>query len=386
MTAYRVRVDKRGEQVWKAAPILVDGKQRTRTFTVPSGLQRDADKEAERIRSDLRREAEQRAAAKPDPGTVRGFVRRWLEEIEVELSPTTMTSYRHYAAGIVDEFGARRLDEVTTADIRNWYARLARGSAARPAVSAATIDHYHRVLRVIMRRAVVDDLIAKPPTVGVKRPKPATKDMALPKDADMVELIGRTRGDVRIAVRIAAACGMRRGELVGLRWSDITRREFHIVRAMIDAEGGTVAKSTKGKRERTVSLDYGTLRVLAAHRRGQVALAAQLGYDLALRDDRYILANLELDPSGQRCYSASWLSHGWARARGDAPVRLHDIRHWYATKVLESRQASIAELSAWLGHAQVSTTLNIYTRADPIRRRVSSQIMGPLLGPGTESK
>jgi hypothetical protein len=46
---------------------------------------------------------------------------------------------------------------------------------------------------------------------------------------------------------------------------------------------------------------------------------------------------------------------------------------------MESRQASIVELSSWLGHAQVSTTVNVYTKADPARARVSAAIMGPLL-------
>ena len=122
------------------------------------------------------------------------------------------------------------------------------------------------------------------------------------------------------------------------------------------------------------------MRVLAAHRRTQRRQAGELRATLAPAAECYIAADMAADPTGRTPHSPSWLSHGWASARGDVPVRLHDLRHWYATKILESGQATVAELSQWLGHAQVSTTMNIYVHAAPERRRVSADVMGGVLG------
>ena len=71
------------------------------------------------------------------------------------------------------------------------------------------------------------------------------------------------------------------------------------------------------------------------------------------------------------------MSDEWQRARGDMRVRLHDWRHWYATKkLLESGQVTIRELSEVLGHAQVSTTLNIYTHASEDSRTRAAAVIG----------
>ncbi|MBI4935846.1 MAG: site-specific integrase [Actinobacteria bacterium] len=357
---------------------LADGKQRQRSKSFRAATKQEARRKADAVAAGLRGAVEEERVA---AGTIAHLVQQWLDDNELTKSPTTMKGYRICARRIVAEFGKMRVDQLTSQDVRSWYTRLAKGDPKKGVapMTAATIDHHHAVLRAILRQAVADDMVAKPATFGVKRPKPEQRELRLPKDTDMLGLLAGTEGDLRIAVRIAAATGMRRGELVALRWSDIQRREVHCARAHIESGDGVLAKSTKGKRERRISLDHWTMRLLVVHRRLQVDQAAQLGVDLPLRRDRFILANMADDPTGQTAYTPSWLSHGWRRARGGAPVRLHDIRHWYATKVLESGEASIAELSEWLGHAQVSTTVNIYTHTDRDRRRVSAQVMGRVL-------
>lgn len=372
MTAHHIEGDR-----YKAVLYLGrdDGKrqrQRSRSFRASS--QREADKIAEKLRTEMRAEhnkTQREAAARA--GTFAEYFNAWLDEVEPHRSPTTMKGYRSNGKKLLAHFGSMPLDLIGSQDVRVWHAKLAKGG-----MSAATIDHHHALLSAVLRQALRDDKVTKAATFGAKRPKRPKYEITLPKDADVLAMVHGCGGDLRIAVRIAAACGLRRGELVALRWSDIKGRELKVARARIEV-AGAVEQSTKGKRSRPVPIDHPTMRVLAAHRRAQVAQAAQLGVTLDVRGDRRILANLADDPSGQTPYSLSWLSHGWESARRGSGMRLHDLRHWYATKTLEGGMATIAELSEWLGHAQVSTTLNIYTHTDATRRRAASRVMGRLL-------
>ena len=349
-----------------------DGKQRQRSRVFHAKNLQAARKAADPIRAALRAET---AGLRPDSGTVSEYVALWLAENEVEKSPTTMKGYRITAKRITERWGTLPLRDLTTPMVRAWYAELQRNG-----MSPATVRHQHAVLRAIMRRAVADELIARPPTFGVKLAKDVRRDLVLPKDADMLRLVRACTGDLAVAVRLAAACGLRRGELVGLRWCDIAGREVLVRRVLIETgDGVAVRDTTKGKRDRAVSLDGATMRALAAHRRHQRGQAAALGVTMAPAGEWYVLADMAADPSGGTPLSPSWLSHSWESARGAAKVRLHDLRHWYATKILESGQATVAELSQWLGHAQVSTTMNIYVHAAPERRRVSAKVMGGIL-------
>jgi len=350
-----------------------DGKQRQRSRSFAATSDRAANKAADAVRVQMRAEL---VGLRPDMHTVAGFVAQWLANNEAEKSPTTMKGYRIVCTRIVDRWGHLRLNELTTPMVRAWYTELKQAG-----MTPATLKHQHAVLRAVMRSAVADELIARPPTFGVKLPKDPDRELKLPRDADMVRLVNSMAGDLAIAVRLAAVAGLRRGELVALRWSDIQGRDVSVSKVLIEAHGQVMARDmTKGKKDRRVALDDATMRALVRHRQLQADQAHQLRGVLAPAAERAVLANMAADPTGRTPYSPTWLSHSWQQARGDMPVRLHDLRHWYATKVLESGEATVAELSQWLGHAQVSTTMNIYVHANPERRRVSARIMGRALG------
>ena len=360
------------------------GKQRQHTRSFRAKNDQAANRAAPAVKAKLRTE---RAGLRPDSGTVGEYVAQWLADNEGAKSPTTMKAYRITARRITERWGTLPLRELTTPMVRAWYTDL-----RREGMTPATMRHQHTILRIILRQAAADNLAGSPATFGVKMDKPTKRKLDLPKDADMLRLVRSCTGELGVAVRLAAACGLRRGELVGLRWCDIAGREVLVRRVLIEAHGAVeVRDTTKGKRDRAVALDGATMRALAAHRRHQRGQAAALGVAVAPAGEWYVLADMAGDPTGRTPLSPSWLSHGWAGARGTAKVRLHDLRHWYATKILESGQATVAELSQWLGHAQVSTTMDIYVHTAPERRRVSAAIMGGILdgqralSPGTRS-
>lgn len=354
---YAGRDERTGKEQYRSKSFRAEGIQKARKL---------ATKHADALLDEI-------ANGKVIRGTIAGYVDVWLKENAQTKSPTTMAGYRQIAGVIVKEFGRMKIDELRPRDVRAWYARL-----AADGMTQATIRHYHAVLNAICRQAWGDGEVTKPATFGVKLPKTERKTLELPTEQAMMVALSHAGGDLAAALRLALATGMRRGELLALRWADLHGTELHVERALIELKGDVQSKSTKGKRGRVVALDHQTMRMLATHRMTQTTAADMLGVTLMLRNDRYILADIKSDPTGQTPYPPTWLSHGWAvvrRAAGLPNVRLHDFRHRHATTLLDSG-VPIHVVSPRLGHATVTVTLDIYAHADRPADRAAARVIG----------
>jgi len=165
------------------------------------------------------------------------------------------------------------------------------------------------------------------------------------------------------AYRLLAATGMRRGEMLGLRWTDfdLVVGRLTINRSLTVVDGALVWSSPKTARSRrSLSLDPETVAVLRSHKVRQVeeqlaAGPAWIGEDLVFCDE--LGGPLQPDQFTR--------AFGRAVARADVPViRLHDLRHTWATQAL---QAGVHPkvVSERLGHATTGITLDIYSHVQP---------------------
>lgn len=343
--------------------------RKSRVFTAPN--ERAAAIAAEAVRTQLRQVADDEQAR---ADTMDGYIDEWLDDCDVRLSPKTVEGYRQICKRIRAEFGRMRVADIRRQDVRRWYTRLLKAG-----MTPATLDHHHRVLRIILRRAQADELVPSPATFGIDRPPVPKRELDLAPDKKVRSTIGQVSGDLFVAVWLAGMLGLRRGEIMALRWSRLNGRTLTVSHAAIEVTGrGRSEKTTKGRRSRDLDLDDKTMRLLARQRNKQVTEADMLGHHLDKRADRYIVANIEVDPTGETPYSLSWLTHGWAairKANGLGMV-LHDLRHWCASTLLDSGM-NVIDVSEHLGHAQPSTTTNMYGhvkgRAD--KRRQAAQVM-----------
>lgn len=346
------------------------GRQRQKTRVIHAPTLQRARRDASAVETAMRAELAEGLIARE---SVAGYVRQWLDENAQTKSPGTMASYRHYANGIVGQFGRMLMVDLKPRDVRSWYAKLATAGT-----SPATISHYHSVLRAICRQAWADGEVTKPATFGIKLARADHVAMRLPTERAFMSIIGNAHGDLATVQLLALATGMRRGELVALRWSDLHGRALHVARSLTEVRGSVKPGPTKGKRSRIVALDDGTMRMLAAHRAAQVGFAAQLGATVDKRSDRFMFADFRTDPRGRSPYAPTWVTHGWVRTCKVARVsgvRFHDLRHRHATTLLEAG-VPLHVVSARLGHAQVSTTLNIYAKADAALDRAAARVIG----------
>lgn len=183
---------------------------------------------------------------------------------------------------------------------------------------------------------------------------------------------------------LAAATGARRSELLALHWSDIDEASARmtISRALVNGPNGLVVKDTKTHGVRRVALDPKTAEVLAEHRRR--AEKASNACDVVMARDAYVFSH---EPDS----SAPWRPDSTTRAfrllvkrAGTPGVRLHDLRHYVATRLLAAG-VDVRTVAGRLGHRNASTTLNVYAHfvqdADVEAAAVLARLLDDGVGP-----
>ncbi len=357
-------IRKRGERSWElrvyAGRNDKTGKKQYLSRTV-KGSRRDAEKELARLVTRV-----DDGVLTANTGTVGELVELWYSRGELEWSPTTADGYRSIIdRQILPRWGNVALRRLRTADLDAWYSELRRqgGKDGRP-LAANSVKRIHAVLRTALSQAVRWGWIATNPAAAATPPQPKGRPRhTIPSPEDvgrLVEAARRTNPPLSVFLRLAAASGARRGELCALRWRDIDldTASLTIRRSVVNTRHrGLVEKDTKTHAERRLSLDAGTVAVLAEHRDRLVEILDRCGTEL---DPESFVFSHEVD--GSETWRPDYASLSFTRLRdrcGLPGMRLHDLRHFNATALLAAG-TDIRTVSGRLGHADASTTLDIY--------------------------
>jgi integrase len=185
------------------------------------------------------------------------------------------------------------------------------------------------------------------------------------------------------AFYLAATTGLRRSELLGLRWSDLDldRQEIQIVRALVVVGGNVRVGPPKSERgRRVVALDRQTVSVLRQHLRGTFERLGRRGRSLGQEDLVFITHD------GAPIHPALFTYYFRRRmlASGLRPIRLHDLRHTHATHAL---QAGIHPkvVSERLGHSTIAITLDTYSHVLPSMQHEAAETVAALVASGKSS-
>jgi integrase len=178
--------------------------------------------------------------------------------------------------------------------------------------------------------------------------------------------------------RLALATGMRRGEIVGLRWQDVDldAARLAVVQQLVVVDGWRVEvsepKTARGRR--VLDLDPATVQALRAHRDVQIAERAFMGPDYEDND----LVFCREDGRALHPDKVSQAFTRLARAAGLPPIRFHDLRHTYATLALAAGEYPKV-LSERLGHASAAFTLDTYAHVIPSMQQAAAERIAGVL-------
>jgi len=217
-------------------------------------------------------------------------------------------------------------------------------------------------------------LRASPPSSRGREIHPPTRQEL----RQLLEECGGHHGDLGNLIFVAATTGARRGELCGLRWSDIDldAATMTIARSISDAGSHVEVKDTKTHRARRIALDRATCDVLRAHRRGVEERAALAG--VTLRTDAYVWSQ-DLDAATPYRPDRVTGAFRALRDRLDLPhVTFHSLRHFTAT-TLAASGVSIRTIAGRLGHANPGITLRTYAHFLAAADREAADALGVAL-------
>ena len=351
-------------------PVTRVSKQVTRTV-------RGTKREAQRALASLVTEV---AAGKISSSstTLSQLLVQWLELVSAQLAATTVREYRRLVATrLAPDLGHLPLRRITTQQLDSYYAGLSREQG----LSAATVRHHHAVLRGALGQAVQWGWIPNNPAAGASPPKIRRREIT-PPPMDVTRQLLAAADDhtpeFGALLRVLAATGARRGEVCGLRWSDVNwhTNTLSINRSVASVAGGTIIKDTKTHAARHIAIDSDTMAALARQleRAKDCAIECQFDFD----DNSFVFTST---PEGAQPLHPDSITNGFRRLcdkAGLKGVRLHDLRHLHATQLLAAG-VPVRTVSGRLGHANAATTLNVYAHFLQASDREAADVIEGLL-------
>jgi integrase len=328
------------------------GKRRRRWHSF-KGTKREAQVERARLIADLSRGD----YVERDKITVADLVRSRVDQWEAagDITARTAQRYRQLTENqIVPPLGTKPLQKLTRLDIEAWHTLLRNGGLA-----ARTIGHAHRVLGKALRDAEKDSLIIKNVCKLHKAPKVSDDEVVIVPDVPALVTALKSWRHAMVAM-VALLTGMRLGEVLALRWSnvDLDAKVIKVREALEQTAAFGVRfkppKSKAGKRD--ITLPDILVDALREHRKAQLELRMQCGAG-RLPDDALLFATIEGRPWAPNLLSTLWLN--FARSIGMADVTFHALRHTHASQLID-QGVDIVTISKRLGHAKPDITLRTY--------------------------
>jgi integrase len=302
--------------------------------------------------------------------TVAEYLAEWLPT-KRSLRPSTVKSYReHIDMHIVPLIGGVKLRELRPRQVDVMLTALTRVRGGR-ALTPTTIRHIHSTLRVALNDAVRRRLIAFNPAAQVELPTERRHRTTVWVADQVARFLSSSADDpLYAAYHLAVMTGMRRGELCGLRWSDVNLDSgyLYVHQAVTELAGKVHLGPPKTKSgTRMVPLDNLTCDVLRQHKDRQASTwwmtgSAHKPEHVFTDDDGELFRPEKLS---RRFRSAS-------RRAGLPPIRFHDLRHTSASLALAAGVA-MKVVSERLGHSTTAITADLYTHVAPAVARDAAE-------------
>lgn len=299
------------------------------------------------------------------------FLDQWLETIKPNLAASTYQSYEQTVnLHLKPALGNIALGKLKPVDIQKYYnielegGRKDNKKTVGRSLSSTTVLYHHRVLHRALETAVKWGLINRNPADMVEPPRKAKKEMKILNEEQIAKLLDAIKDEyLYIPVFLAVMTGMRRGEILGLRWQDVDLQNgiIYVKQALYQRKAGepafTEPKTPQSKR--AIQISNAVIKALEKHKTEQEKAKLFFGDEYASYDLVCCMQDGKpINPESLSSYFAD------ITKRLGFPVRFHDLRHTHASLLLKAgiNPKIVAER---LGHNSIEITLNTYSHVMP---------------------
>lgn len=370
-----------------------DVNNKRKTKWIPTGLTIKGNKKrAEAMLMEARKsfipEISQETAAITQKMLFADFLKKWLQVVKSTIQPVTYSSYCGMLDSIIEPFFRQKrttLIGLQAQDIQDFY------SEQLERVKANTVIHYHAIIHRALKYAVKMDLIPINPADKVELPKKERFVANFYDSNEMNQLFTIVRDTpLELPVMLAAFYGLRRSEVVGLKWDaiDFNRNtitiQHTITTCTIAGKRVEIASDTTKTRAsmRTLPLVPNFRDMLLRLQEQQKVNRQLCGRSYCNDYLDYVCVNeigVRIKPGYLSLALPKLLEKHQMRV-----IRFHDLRHSCASLLL-ANGVTIKQIQEWLGHSDFSTTANIYAHLDYQAKLSSADAMLAGLGMGTHS-
>ena len=331
----------------------------------------------------------------PRKDTVASWLREWLVTYAFHsVSQPTYISYEGYVRNhLIPELGDVKLTALTLEQLQRFFNKKHAGTKEKKKLDPKTLKNIYNMLNEAFEQAIINERLYRNPLHGVKLPQKKKEEITILEPEEQTALQSAAEDSPEIqafGIIFTLSTGVRLGELIGLRWSDLNYRN-HTVRIArtvgrlqkVDEDGNVVQKAEGVKTteivvrspksdssRRTIPLFDELWNGLMAYQKKQQELMDAFGTDYD--DQGYIFCNSMGNVYDPRVYQD--LFKRTLKAADLKKINFHALRHTFATRALEAGM-DVKVLSSILGHAQASTTLNMYGHALPNHKKASMDKM-----------
>ena len=340
------------------------GKRKQQWVTV-----RGTKKEAEKKLSELQHQLNTGEFVKSSKLTVREFLTQWFQDyVKTNARAATAEGYKIIVERhLIPSLGGIALAQLQPSHIQGYYAKaLGEGRCdGKGGLAARTVVHHHRVLREALSHAVKWGLVGRNVADAVDPPRAVNKEMKALDSAGVLRLLDAARGTIYFPlINLATFTGMRRSELLGLRWLDLnlSRGTVSIVQVLHCLPGGRIVfeQPKTARSKRLVKLSHETTLALRAYRDTAEADLEQVGDSIS--GDRLLFSHINGAP-----LLPNTVTHAFAkiaRRAGLEGFTFHSLRHTHASIMLQQGVSS-KTVAERLGHSTVVITLDTYSHLTP---------------------
>jgi integrase len=318
------------------------------------GTKKDAQRELRKILTRV----DNGLPAMDDLVTFRDFIDDFLRQRSTRVRALTLYRYRN----VIRLYMLPALGSVQLAKIQPRHLEALYQEQLEQGLSASTVHQTHRIIKAAFTYAVRTGRLVRNPAELVEPPSVKRKEMATLTLEEARKLIAYVSGgdSYEIAMYTALTTGLRRGELIGLKWGDINfaHKYLSLQRSVVrvPGEGFVVSEPKSHASRRPVELGEPDLKVLSGHRARQAEARLKVGLTWPNEDwvfTRQFGEHLNPDALSKKFPQI-------LEEMGLPRVRLHDLRHTHATLMMEA-DINREVVKSRLGHSSISITSDTYT-------------------------